>query len=411
MKIIPEEISSRTQVNKLMVFTLGRFEVKKNNHSLTTAASGSKKIWALFKFMMTHRQRSFTPESLVDSLWSAEDYSDPRSTLRRQMHRLRQVLEESSMGSEQVIILNNGYYYWNSDLDVQIDTDLFEKSVQLGDALKENQPDKALIHFLMALSLYQGDYLSECIDQLWVLPIQNYYRRLYVKTVLDTTELLRELGDFNRILQICEKAIQLDIYKEEFHVSYMEALLQIGEREQALKHYEHITGFFYQEMGLKPSPAMKAIYKRILSTQAKHATMDALASDLEVATASENAFYCEPDIFRSIYELERRRSERNDVKAIVGMITMAQPLGVSLGQQQQRMLSLKQYLLEHLRKGDTVTHWNDSQFLVLLPGLDETKMENVLSRIVNLYITDTTANANSIQTQYHLILPLQESVI
>ena len=405
MAIKPEEIQSNN-INTLTVFTLGRFDVKKNTQSLSEAASNSKKIWELFKFMMTHRQRSFTPESLMESLWSSEDYTDPRSTLRRQMHRLRQILGESPQKPEQqIIIFNNGYYHWNSGLEVLIDIDQFERCIQLGDTLKEDHPDKSLIHYRKALSLYQGDYLSECIDQHWVFPIRNYYRRLYLNTVLSTIELLRVGAKFNEILQICEQAIQLDVYKEEFHLCYIEALLQQGERKQALKHYEHITGFFYQELGLKPSPALKAIYKRVLSTQATYATMDDLESDLKGDPVLENAFYCKSDIFRSIYELERRRSERGDTKAVIGMITVTHPLGDSLGKQQQRMLSFKQHLLEHLRKGDTVTLWNDSQFLVLLPGLDEILMDKVLSRIFKLYISKTSEASNIIQAQYHLILP------
>lgn len=409
MHINPEE-TSYTRVNTLTVFTLGRFDVRRNGHSLSEVSSGSKKIWELFKFMITHRRRHFTPESLLETLWPSENYLDPHSTLRQQMYRLRQILEESHHKSEQqAILFNNGYYHWNLGSDVQFDIDQFEKSVYLGNTLKEDQPEKALLHYREALSLYQGDYLSECLDQHWIFPIQNYYRRLYQNTVFSAIDLLRVHRKFNEILQICEQAIQLDVYKEEFHLCYIDALLQHGERKQALLHYEHITGFFYQKMGLKPSLALKSIYKRILSTQTAYITMDALKSDLESDTILENAFYCNPEIFRSIYELEHRRSERSEIKAVIGMITMSHSLGESLGKQQQRMMSFRQHLLEYLRKGDTVTSWNDSQFLVLLPGLDEIMMDSVLTRIVNLYILGTSDTNCSMQIQYHLMLPPQDN--
>ena len=411
MTIKAEELHPNSNSHSLTVTTLGLFDVKKGTHSLSGATPGSKKIWELFKFMLTHRQRSFTQESLVEFLWSSEDYSNPRSTLRQQMHRLRQALEESPKHPEQqIIIFNNGYYHWNLGLDIQIDIDQFERAVQLGDKLKEDQQVESLTHYREALSLYQGDYLSECIDHHWVFPIRNYYRRLYISTVLSTVDLLQALEKFSEILQICEQAIQLDIYKEEFHLCYMEALLQLGERKQALKHYEYITGFYYHEMGLKPTLAFKKIYKRILSTQATYLTMDDLDSDLENKVL-ENAFYCKSEIFRSIYELERRRSERSDVKAIIGMITINHSMGDSLGRQHQRILSFKQHLLEHLRKGDTVTLWNDSQFLVLLPGLDEGMMDKVLSRIFKLYFSRASEANTNIQAQYHLILPPQDNLM
>lgn len=95
----------------LTVYTLGRFDVIKDGCSLIMNSAGSKKIWELFKFMLTYRDRSFTPESLMDQLWVSEEYSDPRSTLRKQMHRLRKALgEDSSDENENTILFNNGYY-------------------------------------------------------------------------------------------------------------------------------------------------------------------------------------------------------------------------------------------------------------------------------------------------------------
>lgn len=68
--------------DKYHIYTLGRFDVIKEDVSLVASASGSKKIWELYKFMLTYRDRAFTPESLMDQLWVSESYNDPRSTLR-----------------------------------------------------------------------------------------------------------------------------------------------------------------------------------------------------------------------------------------------------------------------------------------------------------------------------------------
>jgi DNA-binding SARP family transcriptional activator len=392
------------------ITTLGLFDVKKGDTSLVDAAPGSKKLWELFKFMMTHRHRSFTPESLIDSLWSSEDYNDPRSTLRRQMHRLRQILGESDTTDTSChsIWFINGYYRWNPNKSVQIDNDLFEKSVQTGDALKSDQPVKSLIHYEKALKLYRGDFLPECTEQQWVYSVRNHYRRLYLKTVLAATDVLFDLSRYSDIVRICEQASGLDIYEEEFHLRLIEALLQQGERKQALEHYEHITSFLYQELGLKPSPGFKSLYKRILSTQPTLESMDALYADLDGLEPLENAYYCTPEVFRSIYELERRRSERSGVKTVIGMITLSPLPTVIHGNQQLRLASLQQHLLQQLRKGDTITRWNDSQFLVLLPGLSAETIETVLRRVIQHFANETTEDPAQIQTHCQLILPSQE---
>ena len=395
----------------LFIHTLGGFDVKKNGQSLVATASGSRKLWDLYKFMVTHRKRTFTPEALIDSLWPSEDYSDPRSTLRRQMHRLRQLLgEKDGSQSPASILFSNGFYRWNPETDVRIDAEEFESCVQLGDLMKDSQDNNALIHYRKALELYAGDYLPECMDQTWIFPVRSHYRRLYIRAFQRASSMLADSGSFQELLDLAEKAIEIDVYEEDFHLAYMEALLQLEQRKRALEYYEQITGFFYRELGLKPSPSLRNLYKRILATQATLDSAESLQADLDPSTSPENAYFCQPDVFRSIYELERRRSERSGVQAVVGIISMNHPVQASQGKRQQRMMVLQQHLLHHLRKGDTVTRWNDAQFLVLLPGLNTETMESVLRRVVLRFPRENPEDLTRIQTHCHMILPNRELV-
>lgn len=375
-----------TDNSKFIIQTLGRFDVIKDGNSLVMSSSGSKKLWELFKFMLTHRDRSFTPETLMDQLWVSETYSDPRSTLRRQMHRLRQSLAEEDAGDQlNTIRFTNGYYKWNDALDMDIDIDLFERLIKQGDAYMDAAPQKALDCYLDALSYYYGDYLPDCYDQHWVFPIRNHYRRLYLKTVLNAVILMKTNQQYDDIVTLCQKAIQIDTYEEAFHLHLMDALLVKGQQKQALEHYEYITGFYYNEMGLKPSLEMRALYKKLLQTNAPVINDSNLFDVLEANVVLENAFFCEPSVFGSIYELERRRSARSGASFCIGIIDATPIKGYSQSQENLRVVHLKQHLMEKLRKGDTFTLWSDSQFVVLLPGVDSVLMEKVLERILDTF--------------------------
>lgn len=393
---------------KFIIHTLGRFDVIKDGHSLVMSSSGSKKIWELYKFMLTHRDRSFTPETLMDQLWVSESYSDPRSTLRRQMHRLRQSLvEDDTAEHDRSLLFTNGYYKWNDHLQVEVDVDRFEQLIKLGESTKANAPQKALDYYLEALSYYYGDYLPDCFDQHWVFSVRNHYRRLYLKTVVATIGLMKTYALHDEIIQLCQKAIQIDIYEESFHLSLMEALLHKNEQKQALEHYEYITGFYYHEMGLKPSADMKALYKRLLQTNDPIKSESNLYEALESNMSWENAFFCEPSVFKSIYELERRRSLRSGASFSVGVINIPYIKGHSQSQHDLRVNHLKLHLMEKLRKGDTFALWNDSQFVVLLPGVDHDLMEKILHRILDNYPNNDTIVINQIK---HLTADLHQSI-
>ncbi len=368
-----------------VIRTLGRFDVIKDGQSLVLSSSGSKKIWELYKFMLAHREMSFTPEALMDQLWVSEEYSDLRSTLRRQMHRLRRTLfEEECKEHERTLLFSNGYYRWNDKVSVHLDADSFEDLIKHGDGLKETAPQNALEVYQTALNLYHGDYLPDCVDQHWVFSIRNHLRRLFLRTVLNVIELLKGKGAYDEILPLCQKAIKIDVYEEAFHLSMMDALLNRGDQKQALEHYEYITGFYYREMGVKPSEEMRGIYKRMLKTQTTVQVDDNLYEALESNVSMENAFYCEPEVFKSIYELEKRRSQRSGASFSIGVITAVSQRGDTPSQEELRKKQLQLKLMERLRKGDSLTRWNENQFVVLLPGVDGPLLENVLHRVLDL---------------------------
>lgn len=378
--------------------TLGKFDVIKDGSSLVSSSAGSKKIWELYKFMLTHRDRVFTPESLMDQLWVSESYSDPRSTLRRQMHRLRQtLLEDNEQDHVKTLLFSNGYYKWNDQLNIEIDIEDFEQLIKEGDAKRLHSPQLALGDYLSALDLYDGDYLPDCVDQHWVFAIRNHYRRLYLKTVVSATELLQIERRYDDIIDLCQKAINIDIYEEAFHLNLMDALMHKGQQKQALEHYEYITGFYYHEMGLKPSGDMRMLYKRLLQTHAPIQTQDGLVEALEHDLVLENAFYCEPSTFKSIYELERRRSQRSGNTFSIGVINASPIRGYSQSQEDLRISHLKQHLMEKLRKGDTFSQWNDTQFMVLLPGVDSDLMKKVLTRILDAFPNNEAIRINQIK--------------
>lgn len=378
---------SKTEVKaerppQFKIDTLGRFDVVKDGQSLVMSSPGAKKIWELYKFMLTHRERSFTPENLMDQLWVSEEYNDLRSTLRRQMHRLKQTLnEEECSECDRTLLFSNGYYKWNDRLHLLLDMDSFQGLAKQGDALLETSPIEALAAYREALQLYHGDYLPECTEQHWVFPIRNHLRRIFLKTVGNAVELLKAQNAYDDILGLCQKAIQIDIYEEAFHLSMMDALRMKGEMKQALEHYEYITGFYYREMGIKPSVEMRTLYKSLLKTDAvaSISLQEALQADAEL----ENAFYCDFEVFKSIYELERRRSQRSGASFSIGVLTANQKTGASLSQQGLLLSNIRTQLMARLRKGDTFTRWNDNQFVVLLPGVDAEMTEKVLKRVLD----------------------------
>lgn len=396
--IMDNESDKNIQIStNYKVKTLGRFDLKKNEASLIASSGSSKKLWELYKFMLTYRDKTFTPESLMDQLWVSEEYNDPRGTLRIQMHRLRQNLGESDIPDEEkTLLFANGYYKWNDRISLDLDAEIFVENVKKGDSLIKISPNEALDAYEIAIELYEGDYLPECVDQHWVFPVRNQYRRLFINSMVRAIELMNKKERYEDILRLCQKGIQIDVYEEVFHLRFMETLLRLGDQRKAVEHYGYITNFYEREMGIKPSEDMKMLYKKLLQTQQVIQTEEGLQEALDSNTVIENAFYCEPDVFKSIYELERRRNERSGGSFSVGVITANHKQSYTFAQKELKMTQLKQHLMTQLRKGDTFTRWNDDQMVVLLSGIDAALTEKVLNRVLGNKIDFATVTVNHI---------------
>jgi len=338
-----------------------------------------------------------------------------------------------------LIHFTGGSYRWNHDLSITTDIDQFEALIKTGESLMaaannnqtspQNNAHKTqeyLEYFEKAIALYTGDYLPDCTDQHWVFAVRHHYRRLYLKAVSNALQLQQALGNFEAMISTASSAIQVDHYEEHFHLMYMEALLQQGNTKQALEHYEHITRFLYQEMGIAPSASFKQLYKRLLATptaghiasahqlahqlghQSAHQLAHQLAHQAGHPAAShtgditdtgspdiiaalddhgpiQNAYFCDPYVFKSIYELERRRSQRSGQQFTVAILTTKQHTNDTIAQDNLRFEAFKIHLEQHLRLGDTFAQWGHHQYVVLLPGVDEALTNRVFERVLSNY--------------------------
>lgn len=238
---------------------VGKFYVKRGNKIISAHANKSYKLWKLFKYLLTkNRDKNILPEVAMDTLWPENNYSDPKKALRTAVYRLRKLLNENSdnVKSSDIIVFSQGCYKWNLDADYWLDTDEFEMLCKQGRDLAAREPEKAIKIYSKAIALYKGDYLPECAYDEWELPIRSYYRHIYLQSALELLRLLHNKQRYDAIIKICETVFAIELFEEDFHIYFIDALFALGKIKEARSHYEYITSLFYRELGVKPSLAM-----------------------------------------------------------------------------------------------------------------------------------------------------------
>ncbi|MGB4553287.1 MAG: BTAD domain-containing putative transcriptional regulator [bacterium] len=400
----------------LEIITLGDFQVRCGGKILTHDANRAYRLWELFKYLLTNREQGVLPEVLVETLWPEQEYADPKSAVRTLIYRLRQILD-GGCGEKKsdYIYFEQGCYRWNTEASYYLDAQGFEELCQQAQGLVREKPEEAITLLQRAMSLYKGEYLPETAFSEWVLPPRNYYRRLYLQGVVTLAGLLKNARRYEEIISLCEEAIRIEPFEEDLHLPFLEALLAKGRKKQALTHYQYITAALYRELGVKPSQALRHIYRLIQAEDSVAAAQDLSLVQEGLQGASEEkegAFYCEPPIFRSIYKLESRRAERRGQEVALCLLTLNGEKGaISPPELQEAMEHLQAVLLACLRKGDVVTRWNESQFLVLLDTVNLHQAQKVLKRIESSFWGTWGQNEGrlSLNSKIQPVLPVPPS--
>jgi len=170
------------------------------------------------------------------------------------------------------------------------------------------------------------------------------------------------------------------------HVLYIEALIEVGNIKQAQSQYKYVTSMLYNEMGVKPSTALRKLYRQIKCNDDKRLLdLDSIRKLMVNRHDSDGAFFCDPDVFSSVYKLECRRASRTGQVAFLGMLTISRAKHRSKNNKvlKKVMGLLLDVLIRSLRVGDVVSEWSETQVLVLLPGITFEQADMVLARILN----------------------------
>lgn len=387
MSIQPHDLSKKNSPS-VEIFTLGQFAVKRGDKIISEEMSRSSKLWELFKYLLTHREKPLHPETILENLWPEQEYTDRQHALRNLIHRLRHLLNDNT-GSIGDLIFSQGCYHWTINEGCWLDTVAFENLCQEAASLAREDSTLAIEKYQEAVALYRGDYLPECLYSEWVTPVRNYYRRIYLQSALKLTELLKSAHMYAEVIELCEKVFLLEPFEEEFHLHFIETLLEDGKLNQTRSHYEYVTSLFYRELGVKPSPSMRELYYR-LQGKDNRAKLDLTSIRENILKEKEipnGVLFCSQEIFCFLCKLEKRRAERTGQVAFLGLLTILKP-DYTLpppNALKRAAETLKEVLSKNLRKGDVISMWNENQFLLMMSGLNQKQAEKALQRVTRVF--------------------------
>lgn len=368
----------------------GEFSVTYKDNTVSEHSKRSKKLWLLLQYLVVHHNRAVAQSELIDILSREDEGVNPTSALKTQIHRLRDILSE--LGCETpIIVCINGAYSINSEIDLEIDAEEFEKAFK--EASSNEDPDEKLSLILNAVNLYTGDFLAKAAYESWVVPLNTYYRSVYSKAVHIAVELLSTMGKLHDIIAICSKASAINPYDEFVHYSHIKALAELGDQESAKRQYETVTHLMMTKFGISPSKELIELYDTaIKSKKSVKSDIDAVISDLLEQRQVSGAFFCEYQIFKHLYQLEIRDAQRTGASINICLLTVNGSDGEMPAQNplNKAMQRLQDCVSRSLRGSDIFSRYSVSQFVIMLSNTNEQTGDLIMKRIEKAFKRENT---------------------
>ena len=367
----------------LTIRTLGVFSVSIGDTPISDNSTRSQKLWKVFKYILTNRHKMVSVETLIGVLWPEEEPDNPQKSLHTLMSRLRKQLNPGG-SHDSYILFQHGCYQWNPRLPIDLDVTEFENMITKAG---ESQDDAEKVVFLKrAVEMYLGGYLSEAIYEAWVLPSSNYYKRLYLRTVMDLAEVYKRLNEFDAIAQLCIKAIDNEPYEESLYEYLIQALLINGEITKAKEQYRQFSELMEKAFGAKPSEEFRSLSQGMWEAEGVESNLFDIKRRLDGETMQRGAFFCTTDTFNQIYQLDKRSDERMKFPVFLGLITLAYKDQTPEERViKSSVLALRQCLMRTLRAGDIVSQYSKNQFILLLSAYMTKDAEAALVRVRRLF--------------------------
>lgn len=268
-----------------MQFTiLGSLSVVGNGE---VAELGPPKQRALLAVLLVNAGQIVPVDRLIELLWGATAPRTADHSIQIYVSELRHTFE--ALGGSGVLVTRQPGYVLQAD-PTSIDAWNFERQLQEGKQLLEgDDQDAGRSVIRQALSLWSGPPLADFAYEQFAQP---FIRRLNEER-LDAIELLAaaslEAGRTSEALDLLTTAVQDDPLRERARELLMVALYRSGRHADALRTFHALRTQLADELGVDPSPEIRALYDRILAHDSSLARNVAVAPRVRVTLAGEGA--------------------------------------------------------------------------------------------------------------------------
>lgn len=243
----------------LLIYVFGTFRVLLNETPLENF-SGSK-ARTLFKYLVTHRDKTITRDVLLELLWPNADPDTARNRLNGVFHGLRQALHALPLSP---VLYQDNTYCLNPALTLWVDMHDFEMHARDGQQLEtRGEISAAIVEYELAAGLYQGDFMEDDLYEDWTVHARERLRAAYLDILDRLSRIHFAQAQYSVSATMCKLILTRDNCREDAHRRLMRCYVRQGQSYLALRQYQSCVQALEHELDVTPAPATTELYLNI----------------------------------------------------------------------------------------------------------------------------------------------------
>lgn len=252
---------ARVPAHPLQVFTLGRFEVRRDRRAIPAHAWRQRRAGELFRMLLLAHRRTLTRDQVVEALWPNKPPDSAQALLHQATSALRRALEPGLPDKfpSQYLHLEEGQIVLTLPSESVVDFEEFEARVRAKD-------------WEAALCIYQGDLFPDDIYADWSVLPRERLRRLHMSALYGASRARMEAGQAEAALDACHRILEMDPWQEEAVLLGMEACMSLHDRAGALRLYRTLEQALREELNTTPQEPLRRLYHSLLRDEQGTAT-------------------------------------------------------------------------------------------------------------------------------------------
>jgi DNA-binding SARP family transcriptional activator len=237
---------------ELRVYLLGPPRVEVGDAALSVPR---RQVRALL-YRLAAQPQAILRERLALLLWPDIPESEARRRLTRLLTHLRRALPSSEL------LVTSGNH-------IGLDVERVWSDVMDFEQLYATET-RSLESLQQAVNLYRGPFLAgfslpnSAEFEAWVTQERGAWERRYLKALADLIEGQAARGSYEAAVSCAERYLTINDLAEDVHRRLIELYAAVGNRRAALQQFEHCAKVLERELGVRPLPATRAVYDRVL---------------------------------------------------------------------------------------------------------------------------------------------------